>query len=98
MPTHDGEFLVVVNPSILWFSASRKQLAERSIPVDRLSNWVLKIASGGRQALLKQAVSTDAKDDHSMSTDALQDEHVVSGQHTTWLCVGQEFHGSQLLW
>jgi hypothetical protein len=80
LPTHNGEFLVMVGRSIRRYSASHKELNVRPVPNGDHNDWewLVKVAPDGHTALMKSwGTGTGPSEDHWLFTDTLEDHAVV---------------------
>jgi len=80
LPTHNGEFLVLVGRSLRHYSSDHKELNVRPVPNGDHNDWewLDKVAPDGQTALMKRWGSgTGPSEDHWLSPDTLEDHAVV---------------------
>lgn len=95
LPTHNGEFLVMVGRSLRRYSASHKELNVRPVPNGDHNDWewLVKVAPDGQTALMKRwGTGTGPSEDHWIFTDTLEDHAVVPAPFYGFgYAVGREF-------
>ena len=93
LPTHYGEFLVIVGYSIRRYSSALKQLQSREILSGnkKEGEWVITVSPDGKMALLK-GFGPGPHQDHWFSTETLEDRSIVSAPFYGYgYAVGQGF-------
>ena len=78
LPTHNGEFLVVVGRFVRHFSASHKELNTRELPIagNGRWEWVVRVSPDGQMALMKR-FGPGVNEDHWLSAETLEDRTVA---------------------